>query len=71
MNKFRINDDVNFENIEDKILDLVNDVYYLYFTNRISDESYEKIVNLMVESKDIIQNEIEEKQYGKRYNHVN
>lgn len=65
MNKFSVIDDVNFEGIEDKILDIVNDVYYLYFTNSISDESYEKIVDLLIESKEIIENEIGVKQYGK------
>ena len=65
MNKFSVNDDVTFESIENKILDIVNDVYYLYFTNSISDDSYEKIVDMLVESKNIIKNETEVKQYGK------
>ena len=67
MNKFSVNDDVTFESIENKILDIVNDVYYLYFTNSISDDSYEKIVNMLVESKNIIKNETEVKQYGKEW----
>lgn len=67
MNKFSVNDDVTFESIENKILDIVNDVYYLYFTNSISDDSYEKIVDMLVESKNIIKNETEVKQYGKEW----